>query len=166
MDELIKRLQARSIEDGECWIWTGHCQDNGTPMANWRSFTGRRGPMNVRRIIAKVRGDVLKNRVCTAKCGTTGCVNPAHIVSITKSKSQKMHADSWKRSGVARMKHAEITRARLSKLTWPIVREIRANQESSGDLAKRYGVTPESINRVRRYASWRPANNPYMQLMG
>jgi len=78
--------------------------------------------------------------------GHEGCMNPRHLVWKTPAEN----AADMIEHGTLRKGEAINT----TKLTEDQVREIRRSNESPADLGRRYGVTRQSIYRVRKRLSW------------
>lgn len=67
-------------------------------------------------------------------CENPRCINPDHIEPLT---------------------HAENIRRSWGKLNWEKVREIRASDESSAALARRFGVSHVNVCDIRSGKLWR-----------
>lgn len=166
MKHTIESLKARTIEEGDCWLWQGY-KANGTPqVSNPRpGFSSKM--YSVRRLMRElVTGKPTPDGHYVTSCGTTDCVNPKHVLYRT----DEQHLQTIGRlssTGVAkslklRQYYMTIGRA---KLTDAIAQEIRLSNESSPALAKRYGVDRSLISKVRRGQAWKVLANPFRGLM-
>lgn len=62
---------------------------------------------------------------------------------------------AYRNNPAMRVPRTQGERVNTAKLTPDAVREIRQSIESSKSLAVRYKVSPESINNIRRRATWK-----------
>jgi hypothetical protein len=75
-------LKARTAEVGDCWEWQCGYQNHGkTPAVVYidKRMSGRRLAL----MLAKP-GQKLDGKVVIAKCGNHKCVNPDHMLALTK----------------------------------------------------------------------------------
>ncbi|MDR0478312.1 MAG: HNH endonuclease [Burkholderiaceae bacterium] len=102
------------------------------------------------------------------KCGERGCVNPAHLRALDPAEHGRSVAASGALKGVARrvLANRAIGRNR-AKLTAEMVAQINASPDTGVALARRYGVSTETISKARRsgYACHGAQTNPWAGLM-
>ena len=163
MDELIERIRKHIDEVGECWEWTGSQQSHApTPMMNWKGRV-----RCVRRVIAEHKGLVVNSKLL-ATCSRRNelCVNPDHIVMITRRKLATLVVDEtgFQKDLVRKKKLADKARAR-AKLTMEQVEQIRAADGLQKDIAALFGVTQPTISAIKRGAIWRDYSNPWKGLI-
>lgn len=151
------RLRCRMAAGG-CWEWAG-CLSKGRPNATV-NFTGKHENMNARRAAWILSGGKLpEGYVVWQKVGCNNelCVNPGHCKAGPNTLfRQEIQA---RRQGCAArpalVKNGLSQRYRLAKLDAAKVAEIRASNDSSHDLSKRFGVSINAINDVRSMRTWR-----------
>lgn len=128
----------------ECLIWPFKSRyRNGYGSLYFRGrLTGAH-----RAMCTLAHGDPPSNHEAAHSCGVRLCVNPAHLRWATRSEND---ADKHNH-GTATIGE----RNPGAKLTEDAVREIRASRnESSGALARRFGVSPRAIRFVLANETW------------
>lgn len=163
MDQLIERIRRHIEEVGDCWEWTGALQTAApVPVMNYKQSV-----MPVRRLIAIERGAVLNGKLATYRCGNQLCVNPDHVILVTRQKLQKRIAAEtrYQINPVRMQKLAVMARAR-GKLTMELAQAIRDAEGSQREIAKRFGVSQATVSVIKRGKTWRDYTNPFIQLFG
>lgn len=163
MEDLIERIRKRIEEVGDCWEWTGALQPNApTPVMRYHQRTSQ-----VRRFIAEAQGKNLKGKLATCKCRNELCVNPEHVVVITRKRLQELLAKErqYQTNPVRMKKLAEKARAK-SKLNQHLVEEIRSAEGSQREIALRYGITQAAVSSIKRGRTWKDYSNPFAGLFG
>lgn len=165
-DEWLQGLLDNCEPVGECVEWQGPTLKGKTPLVYvpkgyvlpewgqyrqsarvviWTLFHGERPPV----------GTVLR-----PSCRNDCCVAIEHMTAITRARHTAEQARrgefSTPKRAAAAMRRA---RARDTKLTMEIAREIRASAEAPKVLAPRYGVSTATITAVRRGTLWPEAAN-------
>lgn len=153
-NELKSFLRARSADIGNCWEWQGATQGPyRMPVMNVRGTV-----TSVRRHIARTLGLQLEDRsVATMSCGNRLCVNPRHVVVMSRAELQArtgrqmaLHANHVRSCKLAR------SARRHSKLSAEQVIAIRAAEGvSQSALGARHGVSQATISAVRRDKIWK-----------
>ena len=130
-----RRKHVRYIEtpgplETPCWQW----QLAKTPKGyGW--VWDRTGPALAHRVYYEAHhGPVPDGLELDHLCGERSCVNPDHMDAVS-------HAENCRRG-------------RRAKLTRPEVAEILASSETQRVLARRFGVTPGHIVRIRKGRCW------------
>jgi hypothetical protein len=144
LDVLKFHRRYRIVESG-CWEWTGF-------------YTGKYGAFRIggkggRDIRAHRLSWVIQNGpippgmfICH-QCDNPRCVNPDHLfVGTPQDNVDDMHAKGRRRTGRIYRGHSNAR----AKLTAQQVREILASPGSHVDVARKYGVEPRLISRIRR----------------
>lgn len=163
MKELIDRVRLHIEEIGDCWEWTGAMQSSApTPMINYK-----RKSQPVRRLLAQHMGKVITGKLVTCKCRNELCVNPDHLLVVTRKRLQEMVSKERKyTSNPVRMrKLADKARAH-GKLTAELAAEIRDADGSQRSIAAQYGVSQSTVSVIKRGRTWRDYSNPFAQLIG
>ncbi len=151
------------IEVGECWEWQGALQTNApVPTMN---FNGKVGP--VRRHIAEHLGLPIEGKLATCNCGNALCVNPDHVVLVTRRKLQQRIAKEIRHAvNPVRMKRLADRARAHSKLTPEQVQAIREASGKQRDIAALFGVSQATVSSIKRGRTWRDYSNPFAQLIG
>lgn len=159
---LIEKIRRNSVENGDCWYWTGALQTTGSvPTMN---HMGRVGA--VRRFILLEQGVDLGNRLATYTCGNWKCVNPDHVAPATRRALQvRVSAELGYASNPARRKKLSDNARTRAKITQEIANEIRAAEGSQREKAERYNLSQSTISRIMRGTNWIEYSNPFAGLM-
>lgn len=163
MKDLMHRVEALSIEVGECWEWQGALQSNSpVPTMNYGGKVRA-----VRRHLAEALEMPIEGKLVTFKCGNPLCVQPKHLELTTRKKLQQRIAKHIKHhTNPVRMKKISDLARLNSKLTLPLALEIRNAEGKQREIAARYGVTQATVSSIKRGATWRDYSNPFAQLIG
>ena len=138
-----------------CWIWTGSLYTSLGKHAcgqfNWDATVQNHKNEPSHRSAWKIyRGEIPEGLYVCHVCDNRLCVNPYHLFLGTHQDNMDDMMKKGRHPVINRgSKHAQ------SKLREEDVLYIRASQERSGELAKRFGVTQTNINFVRRRISWK-----------
>lgn len=62
-----------------CWIWDGTLDGQGYPR-KWETVRGKKKPISVRHLIAKIFWSIKGEFYVKTACGVSTCVNPAHFI--------------------------------------------------------------------------------------
>jgi hypothetical protein len=152
-------LKERTIEDGDCWEWTGYCE-NGTPSVYHKGKITA-----VRRVFLDLLGSKVKEGYYFAKCGNKLCVNPEHTGYNDPKQHMKKAAKNAVKSPTRRLKIQIHKRATVAKLTQEMADEIRYSEGSSRVIAAKYGVNRSVVCRIRTGKAWVNLQNPFAGLM-
>ena len=161
---LIERVQRLVIEVGDCWEWQGTLQSQSpVPTMNYNNKVGP-----VRRHLAEHLGLPVEGKLATCKCGNQMCVNPAHVVVVTRKRlQQRIAKESRHLVNPVRMKKlSDHARASHAKLTLEQALEIREADGTQREIAARFGVTQATVSAIKRGKTWRDYSNPFAQLIG
>jgi hypothetical protein len=79
-DKIIRRAMSKVSFVGDCWLWSGGIEKpSGTPVI----YDDRTSSMiRVWKLLWEKENGPASFRSGRAKCGSTFCVNPAHIVEV------------------------------------------------------------------------------------
>ena len=163
MDKLIERVRRHIEEVGECWEWSGAVQSTSpTPMMR----VGRK-TVAVRRALLEAQGKPLQDKMVTCRCRNALCVNPEHLMLVTRQRLQQLLArERTYHTNPLRMQKLA-TRARAhAKLNHDLVAEIREAVGPQREIAARYGVSQATVSAIKRGKTWRDYSNPFIQLFG
>lgn len=122
-----------------CWNWTRGVDQDGY---------GQFKPMKAHRYsFERAYGGLPAGKMVLHRCDNPSCVNPEHLfLGDVLINAQDCAAKNRTVFG-ERNQHAKLTDA--------IVSAIKASDKSGPALAREYGVTRATINKVRRGETWR-----------
>ena len=160
---LIERLRKRSTEIGDCWEWFGSMQSGGrTPAMNWQGHV-----KPVRRHIAETMGMEITGKLVTCSCRNHLCVNPDHVIVVTRKRLQGMTAKELRYGDtVTRVKKISDKARARSRLNLEMVQQIRDAEGKQDDIAARFGISQATVSSIKRGHTWRDYNNPFAGLIG
>lgn len=137
-----------------CWLWTTSCESSGYGQIK-ADGTGRGNEVTLR--AHKVgyelaNGNITEDMCILHKCNNKRCVNPEHLYEGTQLDNSRDMVNDGIHPCLGRTgeKHP------LAKLTWEIVREIRAAKGIVPQLAlaAKYGVSQPSISLIQNNKTW------------
>lgn len=142
-----ERFWRRVKKTPGCWHWIGAKAPNGYGRFQY----GGKGSAYLgahRYSYELANGAVPDGMVVMHSCDRPACVNPAHLsIGTPRENTQDM---------VRKGRDTLIgERNAFAKLTDETVREIRCTKPGTRGLTKKYGVSKETIARVRKGLSWR-----------
>jgi hypothetical protein len=94
-----------------------------------------------------IHGSIPSGLCVCHRCDCRACVNPSHLFLGTNADNVTDMHRKWRHS------HGETHHK--AHLTTDQVREIRCSTDMGVTLARRFGVTPQSIRDVRRRKNWK-----------
>jgi hypothetical protein len=147
----------------DCWEWMGRKNAGGYGLF---FFRGRQTTANRAALI--LSGVSLDGgREAAHRCDNPACVRPAHLFPATHRENQRDMSRKG-RAAIGDRNGARLHPERLSRIGWSApgeansqakltgaqVSEIRQSTEAGVTLAKRYGVAPSAISRIRTGKRW------------
>lgn len=126
------------LSDTGCWLWTGPTRNRYGVF-----YVGNKDRSAHRISYETFVGPIPDGLHLLHACDNPGCINPAHLRPGTVKENM---AD---REARRRRVHVRGELIGTSKLLAVDVHDIRQSTAKSGELAKKYGVTPEHIWRIR-----------------
>lgn len=133
-----------------------------TPMINYKQRV-----QPVRRALAQHMGKAITNKLVTCKCRNELCVNPDHLLVVTRKRLQEMVTKERKyTSNPVRMQKLATKARAHAKLTPELAAEIREADGSQREIAARYGISQATVSVIKRGVTWRDYSNPFAQLIG
>lgn len=141
----------------ECWEW-GSAKVRGYGM-----FWLHGGHRRAHRVAFAIEHGRWPDPCCLHRCDNASCVNPAHLEEGTVAENNRqMVARARQARGPALSAAQSSTHPRgelhhAAKLTWPLVRALRAEgaTQSVSALARRYGVTRRTIRQALDGETWK-----------
>jgi hypothetical protein len=159
----IETLMKRTEEVGECIEWQGYFQNKVPFVQHGERF------LSVRRLILELNGtDVPADMYAKTSCGNPMCVNPSHIVLVSKKQHSKAMAAKVKHNSPTRL--AKLVKSAQSRrvLTDDQVMQALMDDRTCAEIAKEFEVSKSLISKIRRGQSNRMVkamNNPFSGLM-
>ena len=145
--KLLPYLQKNSEETDEyCWIWKGRVKDNLPSIHTKKYGAPLRGQAAIWAIMNEQRPP---KPYVKMTCGNRKCVRPEHIeFSDTRSNGPRVVYDFFKvrkpGSGQCQFTDDQIR----------IIRQ-QANKQGAASVARAYGTTRETINKIRRRETYK-----------
>lgn len=163
-DNILSRIHERCAvcpECGEKWLWIGNHADE--PHRAAMEVNGVRYPVRKTLYRAAV-GE--PHRPCVTTTCQTACMNPAMLRAVSKAHIVKRSISEGKILNARhKMKVLSVIRSRNTKLDMEKADVIRCSDRSTRDLAKEYGVSRQTIHRVKTMQQWQPVGNMFAGLM-
>lgn len=140
---LQDRFFARFVKlENGCWQWRAHTDKDG-----YGVLPGDRKNTRAHRLSYELhKGQISDGFVICHHCDNPGCVNPDHLF-VGTSKDNAQDALQKGRAYVGEKNGR-------SKLTKENIKEILSSELNGVQLAKKFGVTKSTINRVKRREAW------------
>lgn len=163
MSKLFIRIKTMIVEVGDCWEWQGALQHRSpVPVMNYNNQV-----QPVRRHIARELGIALQGKFATYRCGNPICVNPDHVIVVTRKRLQQRIAKEkmYASSALRRKKLSDLARQR-GKLTAEQAQAIRDAEGSQREIAARFGVSQATVSVIKRGKTWQDYSNPFAGLLG
>lgn len=150
--ELLKKIESRCEEVGDCLEWQGHISATGSPRMY---YDGKM--QSARKLVLKARGkpcEVPPKHKLMTTCENPRCVHPSHLVIAPMAKFVR---DRLVPGTNHLLRSAKIAKARRAgaKLSHADVAEIRASTEKDHILAERYGVSRAYVSSIQLHRRWR-----------
>ena len=137
-EERIMERVTRSA-DG-CWLWTGHKTEHGYGVIRVGGRAGRN--YLVHRFLDEIRNGAIPTGICILhSCDTPACVRPDHLFRGTQLENVRDMDAKGRCVRVGERKRG---------LTSAQVAEVLASDERQFVLARRYGVSKNTIRRIRQ----------------
>lgn len=134
-------------ESLRCWHWRGHRDENG-----YGKFLVGGKCVTASRVAFFLRNGEWPNHACH-KCDNPPCCNPDHIFSGTHQDNMRDMMEKRRHKAYCGERHGS---ARLTdKTVLEIRKKYKAGNVSMINLAKQYGVSFSSIQRVLTRKTWR-----------
>lgn len=136
-----------------CWLWAGSVGENGYGRAHSGEYgTARSTAMGAHRLSWLMhKGPIPDGLQVCHRCDVKACVNPDHLFVGTPLDNIR----DCVAKGRARRGRLSGERHGRAKLTEKDVIAIRASNEPSGVLAKRFGVTWSTVDAARTGKHWK-----------
>jgi len=141
------------VTESGCWLWSGNANVQG-----YGYFQAEKGIKSAHRYSLEKRlGRALaQGKIACHKCDTPACVNPDHLYEGTyKSNAQDTRDRGRRAKNVSAENYRRGERHHSARLADADVLAIRASRDTAPALAKRYGISRNSVIRVRSGITWK-----------
>ena len=150
--ELLKKIESRCVEVGDCLEWQGYISAGGSPRIYYDSRM-----QSARKLMLQAHGkrsEVPPKHKLMTTCENPRCVHPSHLVIVPMAKFVR---DRLVANTNHQIRAAKIAKARRksAKLTADDVAAIRASDEADHILAERYGVSRSHVSGIQARTKWR-----------
>jgi hypothetical protein len=149
----MDRFWSKVRKDGEnCWLWTGSAAPRGY---------GRLKVGKACRLATHValeldgRPRPSPDHLALHSCDNPTCVNPSHLRWGTQKENVADMFARGRASDRRTMNHARGERVHTAKLTDAQVRVIFADTRPTAEVARDFGVHPDTIRQIRNGEKWR-----------
>lgn len=145
---VYERLMSHVVKSEGCWGWDGYIDNFG-----YGRLMMPGGPVRAHRLSYVLHsGEIPKGKYVLHRCDNRVCTNPDHLyVGTAADNAADMVSRGRRYTGVPDVGEAH----HQAKLTESAVLAIRAANESTHELAHRYGVSASAIGLVKRRVTWR-----------
>lgn len=148
---LAEKLEQHCEEQGDCMVWSGPMVQRKFPVLNVE-----RKKLYVKRHAMELMGRRLGKQVVTSSCDNQACVNPDHLVVVTKAKMVEMtvaaHGGTLN-TPASKAKIAASLRAK-SPLSQEEISDIRNSNDSVRTIANRHDISMAYVYMLQR-GLWR-----------
>lgn len=151
----LETLLDRCMVDGDCWIWQGYYAGKSGIPAGY--LHNRR--VSVRRAVLELQGKPLPGpgEIAVCRHGERGCVNPAHILVISRA---DMLAQLRATGAINETRRVQSIAAAVRRrpglvLDMETARALRADDRSALAIERATGINHETVSKVRRGKLWR-----------
>lgn len=154
----IEDLRLRSVIDHDTGCWNVKGYQTGRTVQVWYPVIGKVVSLAVLIAHLKTGTKAPKGKTWHPICGNPTCGNPDHRKLMTHSSVLKAAHRDRPRDPQFRLRLADSMRKRAGSRYCPTARaEILASQDSNAALGKKFGMTPQSISKIRAGRMWRDA---------
>lgn len=155
--DLLALVMARTVEEGDCALWTGSCDAQvGYPQMRYEGQAIR-----VQNLLWRAAGKEHPPETrLVMKCENKRCILPGHTVAVDRPVPYQMAAADGKFSTlVLRAKRAKSMQDRQGVFSQEDVALIRGSDKTTPELMDELGASRETINAVKRGATYRTYNS-------
>jgi hypothetical protein len=142
-----------AVSESGCWIWVGAAMTAGYGMVKCghRLASGVKAYRSAHRLAFEASFGPIPGGSCVLhRCDVPSCVNPTHLRLGTQAENMKDMAA--KRRSCIGEKHRA---AKLTAVQVGVIRFLANRGSSFSDLARAYGVNPQSISNIVNRRTWR-----------
>lgn len=155
------QLLANTYKAGSCRVWKGPYTDAGDPLVRHKN---KRTP--ARRLLVELSGKEVPDGHVVGRvesCENRGCICEEHAVIRARSDHMRS-ATARKTETASSLANRRIAARKRGKLTTEQARSIRSDLSPLADLAKQYGVSSQTIWRIKKGRIWKESASPFAGL--
>lgn len=154
----ISDLEEKCIpQDDGCMLWVRGARSKDRGPVLWLPKV--RKPVSATQAFEFLKSTPLEpGKRWLPMCGNTMCCANAHRVQMTSSEWMKLTRPTL--SLTHRAKIAKAQRARSPYYSDETRTELLTSDESDSEIARRLGISPDVVNKVRRGRAWVAAQAP------
>lgn len=145
---IAERFWKKVDKSGECWLWTGNKDKHG-----YGRIRCDHRKIRVHRVSFMIKFGEIPTGLCVChKCDNPPCVNPEHLFLGTHADNIKdMFAKHRNNPPRGQRNHS----AKLNERKVRLIRKIVSSHSMSNRrIAKRFGVSSQSIDAIANGRSW------------
>ena len=143
----VSDYKQMTTEEGDCWV-----------------HPDPRMVRHYRQKLFKAAGrEVARSKMITSSCGNKHCMNPDHIIVLSRKTIALRTIEERGRTVLHAKKLAVAGR---KKLTPELVDQIRTSAGSQRKIAREFGVSQGMISMLITGKTWKDYSNPFQQLIG
>ncbi|HYE38198.1 HNH endonuclease signature motif containing protein [Methylocaldum sp.] len=132
--------------NGGCWLFSGQLTRTGYGLICTESKKRQ-----AHRVAFELARGAIPAGLCVCHhCDVRACVNPDHLWLGTHAQNMRDQHDKGRGSTTVALGEGHPR----AKLTEPLVRLIRASEDSAASLARTLGVTSSAVRSVRGRRTW------------
>lgn len=135
------------VPEAGCWIWTGAYNNYGYGVLwwNYRPILAHRYSWQIH------KGPIPENRILCHTCNTRCCINPDHLYAGTPKTNYDDSVRAGTATGYPKQQGEQVGGSKLKEVD---IRIIRRSSDTNENLARRFGISPSHMSRVRRGLYW------------
>lgn len=146
---VIERFWKYTKVQAGCWVWVGSYAVRG----GYGQLNDRGKLLKAHRLSYGIaHGKIPRGAHVLHRCNTPPCVNPNHLYAGDNSDNARDRIRAGTQFKIPPMPGEKSPHA---KLTAKQVKKIRQSTESGAALARRFGVTRQTIWKLRKGSTWK-----------
>lgn len=144
----LKRFWQKVDRSGDCWEWNGGkgSSGHGRFKLNSRLYSPHRISFEL------FNGNIANDLMVCHRCNNPGCVNPRHLYAGTRSQNTQdtISAGTWNKPQGRQFKPTKLDAGQVTD-----IRIALRNGATVKGLARKYNVSPRSIQLIRDRRTWK-----------
>lgn len=167
--ELQRWLAPRTDVDGDCWIWTGFCNNGGrSPSCSVGGERGKSARTWVwQQVNPRAPFDHRRHAIVTT-CRHTKCLNPLHLLKMTRADALSWFAEAGAYMTPRSRRARQVNGRKQSRITPEIAAQIRSERAAGAtisELARRFPGCRSTMRKICNGQSFAEVGVPFSQLL-